>query len=521
MRKDLQPIPHAELFESQLGIVVSEVIEKGLAGCTVYRGLNAEQKPVVVKIGTSERGQLEISDNVHGYQNIEALGAGALIPSPITQVDTDFGPALIMPDLGSDFLATSVDPASTKANFDALTLTLDKVYESVAIKSPEAARQSLQNILEKLSLRISMFPEKFAKEIAAQYASYIDLSEIDIDAIAGETSSLFILDFTPSNVFIVGKEAKFIDPWKQTTYLGAPLLSLAQFITYAEEAYEVPGFNAENLNYLDFVMHTGRKLGLNDDQIRLQFKLGQALQYSLSAYYRMEKQPETAKRFLAKMASNIDDLRSYHPNNLAETTIDKPSNTFLLDNRDPEFWINDFPQLVELYKDTFKDAPWHLELTTEYVQDRLRSHFSQESCNIIVFVHEGKIVGATWYDQPTLEDLAQMRGDEIARYVQENLDAKGIKDYVWMRETIVHPQMQRQGIGRKLREEVLSHIENSYPAGVFVLTRHREDNAGILKLSHENGYSRTGVRQLQKLNGVMVENEFWYKLIQPQTNAAS
>ena len=295
-------------FESQTGLKLDEKIEKGLADCTIYHATDSDGIKLVVKIDTSPRGIAEINDNLFGYNSISELGAATVLPSPIRFIESDLGPALVLPYLGEDYLTTSNTPNSVLTNFIALKRSFGEVYSSVVIQSQEVNIDSLQNILDRISERVKRF---FEKGISG-YNDCADLSTIDVKGISGKNNSLFILDFTPSNLFIVDKKAIFIDPWKQTTYMGSPLLSLGQFITYAEESYELPGFNNENLQYLDFIQRVGKNLGLSESQTRLQFLIGQTLQYSLSAYYRIESQPEKANRFLKKMRKNIKELREYN-----------------------------------------------------------------------------------------------------------------------------------------------------------------------------------------------------------------
>jgi len=295
-------------FESQTGLKLVKKFTKGLAGCTIYLATDSNGIKVVVKIGTSSRGIDEINDNLFGYNSISKLGAETVLPSPISLIESDLGPALVLPYLGEDYLTTSNTPESTLRNFEILKKSFGEVYSSVIIQSQEVNTSSLKNILDKISERIV----KFSEVGISGYEDCINLSTIDVKSIAGEYNSLFVLDFTPSNLFIVDGKAKFIDPWRQTTYTGSPLLSLGQFITYAEDIHQIPGFNNENLQYLIFVQKIGKNLGLSESQIRLQFLIGQTLQYSLSAYYRIKSQPEKADRFLKTIRKNIKELREYN-----------------------------------------------------------------------------------------------------------------------------------------------------------------------------------------------------------------
>lgn len=501
-------------IEQQRGLTVVEEINKGLAGCVVFRGVKPDGEKVVIKVGNSPRGVEEIESNLHGYRSIAEIGANDILPDGIELFETSFGPSIVMADLGTDFLITSTNYETTRANFDVLTATLQGVYSQVSVDSPELCLSSVNDGLQKLEDRIRKFPEvgiNGYEQVADQ------IRHIVPSALSGRNSSLFLLDFTPSNVFIHKGKARFIDPWRQSTYLGNPLTSVAQFVTYAEAAYEVPGFNQDNLDYVGFMLEVGRMMGLTPEQAQAQFLIGQSLQYSLSAYYRIEKQPEKAQRFIDQMVINIDELRrlgekNYSVPKMETKEVRTESGVRTCDTVSPEFWEKDFPQLVSLYQAAFGDYPWYLSLTSEYITDRLTKHFANNNCKVFVYEQDGSVVGASWFDQPSLGELATMRGAEISEFAANMLQEQGISEFIWMRETIVHPEMQKRGIGRKLRENIHTYMTDNFPNGVLVLTRHREDNEGIIRLSRENGFSPSGIVQTQMIDGKDVSNEFWYRL---------
>ena len=184
----------------------------------------------------------------------------------------------------------------------------------------------------------------------------------------------------------------------------------------------------------------------------------------------------------------------------------------LLDKNSGLFWKNYYPQLVDLYIAAFSGLPWKMVLERDYVEKRLFDHFSRATTQILVSEKNKKIQGATWFDQPTFEELSKMRGDDIVKFLQTKLREEALEDYIWMRETLVSPQLQRQGVGSSLRSSFNQYVAQNYPEGVLVLTRHREDNTGIIKISTINGFHRTGVKQQANIDGQLIDNEFWYKI---------
>jgi hypothetical protein len=110
------------------------------------------------------------------------------------------------------------------------------------------------------------------------------------------------LDFTPDNVFFnpdIASELRFVDPWSQTTYLGNPGVCLGQFVTAANDVYRLPSgellasFTSTTLDRL------AQTLGVGIRSMRVGFALGRALQFSLSAFVRLDGDPKMARAFVA------------------------------------------------------------------------------------------------------------------------------------------------------------------------------------------------------------------------------
>ncbi|HZE87767.1 MAG TPA: hypothetical protein VE090_06235 [Methylomirabilota bacterium] len=120
----------------------------------------------------------------------------------------------------------------------------------------------------------------------------------------------------------------------------------------------------------------------------------------------------------------------------------------------------------------------------------------------------GRIVGALWYDTPSLDDLEAERRKPLRNFAADLQEKTGIGTLVWKREVMVHPDSQGQGIASSLRGAFLTHLGEKYPTGVIVLTRMREDNSGIVRLAEKHGFQKTGISpsisKTRSFSGILV-----------------
>lgn len=116
-------------------------------------------------------------------------------------------------------------------------------------------------------------------------------------------------------------------------------------------------------------------------------------------------------------------------------------------------------------------------------------------------------------DTPKLETLIQPgRNDRLVRIVKEIYAKYEELPLVYVRDTLVKPEFQGQGIAGQLKSTYLRFLEDSYINGALILTRHREDNEAILRSSLRHGFKPTGVRFPTSVNP-NINHEFWYRLV--------
>lgn len=284
----------------KLGLVVESRIQEGHLGLPIYRCSGSGGQRFVIKVGIGEEGKREVEDNKFGYEEIKRLGAGVLVPD-FRLIETPYGPTLLMEDLGGSFRNKAQSAEATAEMFEVFkkifllvtrdTLTYNFVYHV--------------NGLDEIVGQIRKWGSQLSKHSLLEPELLEDLQKINTPRIAGNYSSLMLLDLTPDNIFVNNGRVKFIDPWRQTTYLATPIPGISQFVTLSEEIYEIPGFSDSKLNYSAFFEELKDILGLSDRQLRAQIYLGRALQFSLSSFVRIENNLERARFYASLVEENI------------------------------------------------------------------------------------------------------------------------------------------------------------------------------------------------------------------------
>lgn len=295
--KELINIPNDQTFKSyfaaELGLTITERINEGHIGLPIFRCTDLGGRKRVVKIGVGPDGKEEIQANMLGYANICRVGGDIIVPDGIRERSTPWGFAIDLPDLGLDFVKSSLSKEVTKENFSVLSQTLLKVTKSTKIKDRESHTSGITEIVSQIKKWSKLLIDN---KIVTEDVLFA-LDKLDPNQISGNFASLMVLDFTPDNVFVNDSQAKFIDPWRQKSYLGTPVPSLSQFITLSENIYKIPGFNNENLNYISLLSKISSEINLGNKQMEDQINLGRALQFSLSAYVRISSAPEISKLY--------------------------------------------------------------------------------------------------------------------------------------------------------------------------------------------------------------------------------
>lgn len=145
--------------------------------------------------------------------------------------------------------------------------------------------------------RVIFFSSQF-KDTTLAEAAKRKVEELSIRNIPTIADSLFFLDFTPDNVFIVAGKLKFLDPWKQPSYRGLSTISLGQFCTLARDVYKLPNgerFYEEFDSWYKATLPNALELQLSI--LISGFMLGRTLQFTLSAYARTYSNPILSQKY--------------------------------------------------------------------------------------------------------------------------------------------------------------------------------------------------------------------------------
>lgn len=234
-------------------------------------------------------GSGDIRDNIRGYESMNKLGAGVLVPPSYQVMECEGVKVLVMKFLGDSF-RTSVGSHPQESYVwirDHLRVVLrNTLYPALG----DLPVHSIQEI------RRSMM--RFGKEVDALTDGALgEHLRVPWDLESGQLM-LMLLDFTPDNVFVTRDRLSMIDPWGQSTYLGNPAVSIGQFITLAEEVYGLPGAG-EGCGLLRrfAFQEIPESLECSAKSVQVAFRLGVALQYILSAYVRIRTESELARAF--------------------------------------------------------------------------------------------------------------------------------------------------------------------------------------------------------------------------------
>lgn len=161
--------------------------------------------------------------------------------------------------------------------------------------------------------------------------------------------------------------------------------------------------------------------------------------------------------------------------------------------------------IQKIYQMAFSGFPWHEDLSSEEVERRWNIQKRKRGFGGLVAEENGEVVGAIWWDLPSLEELRAERGDALAEFTVKIQRGKLL---IWEREVIVSPQYQGKKIGFQLRVAFIEKISQTTKKAL-ILTRMRDDNIPIIGIAEKLGFLRTGIKvsSSQKSNTF---HEYWY-----------
>lgn len=160
-----------------------------------------------------------------------------------------------------------------------------------------------------------------------------------------------------------------------------------------------------------------------------------------------------------------------------------------------------------IYRLAFASFPWYEDLSNEEIEKRWKIQQAKPGFECLIADEHNEIVGAIWWDKPTIDELCFERGEPITQFAKQKKRMGNL--LIWVRESIVSPIHQGRGVGSQLRVAFLESVLNRCEKGVLILTRMRDDNLPIIKIAKKSGFLRTGIRTpSSQKSGVF--HEYWY-----------
>ncbi len=248
-------------------------------------------KKLALKIGDDARSRREVTDNLYGYRQLTKIGAKSIIPRNLEMLTLGATKIIVMEFLQHNFKREAekrnpricVQLTSSSRSLATLTLGMKKGIQAKAIREI------------KYNLRSSY--GKLADSGVISKSDTKIIGDIREGSLVSDRCCIFMLDFTPDNVFLKGSSMTVIDPWKQTTYMGSFIPSLSMFASQLFDVYKL-GNKKANYGYFESAMdYIGAKLRLKERQIEKQMYLGQSLQYALSSHALISSNRTVARRY--------------------------------------------------------------------------------------------------------------------------------------------------------------------------------------------------------------------------------
>jgi RimJ/RimL family protein N-acetyltransferase len=171
------------------------------------------------------------------------------------------------------------------------------------------------------------------------------------------------------------------------------------------------------------------------------------------------------------------------------------------------------PEVATIYQAAFAGPPWREQLSFEEAMRRVEAHAEQKGFGaFLAHDHTQKIIGALWYDIVDITELREKKGNALADFTNNLSALHSIQRIIFTQDTIVDPTHQGKGIASKLKDTYIKALSKASLNSGIILTRHRDDNTGIIRTSEKHGFTRTGIRTPSSQNPKL-SHEFWYKMI--------
>jgi hypothetical protein len=287
-----------EQLEQRFGVRYAEDLVRGHTGASIIRlrANDCSNSGLVAKFHCKDDPHAaanDIAENIYGYGEIEDAGAGSIIPNNYQTLTINRTPVIVMDYLGENFRTSC---GSSQGIFLSLRDSLRQVIQSTVVPDPgkELSRLCLSEVAEKIRIYYAGLSHLAPEWMAT-------MRDLEFNHINAGKAAIFLLDFTPDNVFVQNGSISFIDPWRQKTYIGHPAISIGQFLTLARKVYCLPGCELGTQDLLQFVLEElPSVLDTDNTSLRCMLLLGNALQYMLSAFVRVTSDPKLAAHYLSE-----------------------------------------------------------------------------------------------------------------------------------------------------------------------------------------------------------------------------
>lgn len=297
-----------ELFEKLKnisGLTGFEKISGGHMNTILFKAMTPEGKKRVVKMGQDDSSFQEVDNNIYGYSQLRKIRADGIIPNHLQILYLEENPVIVM-----DYLESNIHDTVKLSRVNIyrnLFPNLIKLFNQTTTVFPGMQELSIQQTL----LRIQEFQKVLLTRKILKPDVCKSLYQNNYLSITSEISTVFLLDFTPSNLFLTKKnKLKFIDPWIQNTYLGSPLISLGQYFTLSHDVhnYKISSNWKEEVG--EFLNKIAKIVMLPPEMARAHYLIGSILQLTLSAYVRIDTEPHKAKELGKEIENRILEINA-------------------------------------------------------------------------------------------------------------------------------------------------------------------------------------------------------------------
>jgi ribosomal protein S18 acetylase RimI-like enzyme len=183
--------------------------------------------------------------------------------------------------------------------------------------------------------------------------------------------------------------------------------------------------------------------------------------------------------------------------------------------RNKEEFSKRLTEVAQVYQAAFAGPPWKEQLPLEEAVKRIEVHAVEEGFDaLLAYEPPNKIVGSLWYEDLNVDALEEKKGSDLAKFTSE-VQKQGLERVIYTLDTVVDPAYQGRGIASSLKDQYIKEIDTTSPNGAVVLTRHRDDNTGIIRTSEKQGFLRTRIRMPSSQNP-KTAHEYWYKVFPPK-----